>query len=384
MPANPVHIHEVDTTKRRDVTRFTMFPFKLYEGDPYWVPVPPLISDTRLLLNRQKNPYYRQNDATFLLAVRDGEDVGRVAVMHPKYYNEFKGLKEAHFYLFDSIDDQGVANALFDAAVDWAKQRGLNTFRGPLGFMAFDGFGMLAKGFELRPAVGIPYNYEYYTRLAETWGFELEERVLSGHVDIPYWIEHFPERILSIAERVKKRYGFDVMTYPSKRALRRNVVKPMVDLYNRTLTHIAGDPPLAEESVQVVVDNIALIAEADLIKFIVKDGEIVGFLFCLLNIADGIRKARSRLFPFGFIHILRDMKKTVWADLNGMGIVPEYHGMGGTALLYAELYYTLRQNPRFQHGDVVQISEFNHQSLNEMKKFGVDFYKTHHIYRKKL
>lgn len=377
-----LHIHQIDTDSRRDVNRFIDIPFKLYRDCPQWVP--PMRADARMQLNRRKFPYYRRNDAAFFVAVADGEDVGRIAVLHPKFYNEFKGLHNAHFYLFDSIDDQQVASALFDTAAGWAQARGLRVFRGPLSFMAADGFGMLAKGFEHRAAVGLPYNYEYYPRLAETWGFVLEERVYSGYLSVPRLLQEFPQRVLDMADKVKQRYGFSVKTFKSKRELRRWVAPRLAEVYNRTLTHIAGDPPLSQEEVDAVADNLLLITDPKLLKFVMKGDEIVGFLFCFLDIGEGIQKARGRLFPFGFIHILRDLRRTTWIDLNGMGIAPEYQGMGGTAVMYAELFRAIQEFPRFQHAEAVQVSEFNHKSLNEMHKYGVEWYKTHHIYRKEL
>ncbi len=377
-----MRIHEVDTTSRRDVNRFINIPFKLYKDCPQWVP--PILPDARLQLNRKKFPFYKHNDATFFIVEQDGQDVGRMAALHPKFYNEFKGLQNAHFWLFDSIDDQDAANALFDAGLDWARQRGLKVFRGPLGFMAADGIGMLAKGFEYLPAVSIPYNYEYYPRLAETWGFKLEERVYSGSIDLPRLREDFPQRVLDVAEKVKKRYGFTVKTFKNKRELRTWVAPRLAEVYNRTLTHIAGDPPLSQEEVDTVADNLLMITDPQLLKFVMKDDEIVGFLFCFLNISKGIQKARGRLFPFGIFHILLDLRRTTMLDLNGMGIVPEYQGMGGTAVMYAELYHATMNFPRFTHGEAVQISEFNAKSLNEMPKFGAKWYKTHHIYRREV
>lgn len=377
-----MHIYEVDTNKRRDVNRFVMLPFKLYKDSEQWVP--PFLSDARMQLNRQKNPYFKRNDATFFIAEQDGEDVGRICAMHPRFYNEFKGLNNAFFYLFDSVNDQAVANALFDAAAKWASKRGMDVFRGPLGFMAFDGFGILAKGFEYRPAMGIPYNYDYYPKLAENWGFELEERVLSGYIDVVRLRAEFPKRILDIAEKVKKRYGFEIKTFGSKRELRQWVAPRLADLYNRTLTHIAGDPPLSQEEVDLVAQTILPISDPELLKFIMKGEEIVGFALGFPNLAVGMQRARGRLFPFGIIHILREFGRTQWVDFNGMGILPQYQGFGGTAIMYAELYHSIDKFPNFQHGEVIQISELNFQSLNEMKSFGVDFYKVHHIYQKKL
>jgi hypothetical protein len=377
-----VRIIEVDTTKNSLTNRFIDLPFKIYRNCPQWVPQ--VRDEAKLQLDRHRNPYYQKSDATFFLAEHDGQDVGRICVMEPRYYNDFKKTNHAFFYLFECIDDQTVANALFDTAAAWAVKRNLTLFRGPLGFIAADGFGILAEGFEHLPAIGIPYNHAYYTKLVEGWGFQLEERVYSGYVHVPTARAQFPQKILTIAEKVKERYGLEVRTFHTKRELRTWVAPRLADLYNRTLTHIAGDPPIPQEVVDIVADNLLLISDPKLHKFIVKDDEIVGFLFCFLNISRGLQKARGRILPFGWFHIMRDFGQTKMLDMNGMGIVPEYQGFGGPALMYAELYNTLKDNTRFEYAEMIQISEFNVKSLNELKKFGTTFYKTHHIYRKEL
>ncbi len=377
-----MQIDQVDTERRFDVRRFVSLPFRLYRDCPQWVP--PLRSEARLQLDRRRNFFYKHNHAAFFIARQDGEDVGRIAVIEPRRHNDHLGTHNAHFYLFDSIDQQAVANALFDAAADWAAPRGLTTLRGPLGFMAFDGYGMLASGFEHLPAIGVPYNYPYYPRLAETWGFELEERVLSGYMDVPRILANFPEKVLRIAEKAQRRYGFSVRTFRSKRDLAQWAKPRMVDLYNRMIRDIGDAPPILKEEVDVVVEGLMLIADPRLIKFVMCGDELVGFLFCFVDISRGIQRSRGRLFPLGALHILREMRRTSWVNMNGIGILPEYQGKGGTALLYAELYRSLLAFPRFRHADIVQISEFNVKSLNEMKNFGVDFYKTHHIYRRTL
>jgi hypothetical protein len=377
-----MHIHEIDTTNRREANRFINLPFDLYGDSPYWVP--PFMSDARFQLDREKNPYYRENDAAFFLAVEDGQDVGRIAALWPRRENEYKGGNEARFFLFDAVDDPAVANALFDAVSAWARERGLDLLRGPLGFLPFDGIGMLAKGFEHRPAVTIPYNYEYYNGLTTGYGFELEERVYSGYLSVPYMLENFPQRVLDIADKVRQRYGFEERMFTSKRALLKWAAPRLVEVYNRSFGDIAGDPPVPDGAIEALADKMLTISDPRLLRFLTKDDDIIGFLFCFIDIAEGLRKSKGRLFPFGWFHLLRSLRTSDWLNLNGMGIQPEYQGMGGTAVMYAELYRALADFPRFKHADVVQISEFNPKSLNEMKKFGVDFYKTHHIYRKAL
>lgn len=361
-----------------------MFPFKVYEGNDYWVP--PVMGDARLQLDRKKGAFFKNNDAAFFLALRAGEVVGRIAAIEPRYYNTFKDAHELHFFLFESVNDQAVANALFDAAAEWGRARGLVNIRGPLGFLPLDGIGMLADGFDILPAVSIPYNLPYYNDLATGWGFELEERIYSGQIDVPKSIANFPEKVLRVARKVRERYNIEAVSYKTKKELRENVVEPVVDVYNQALTHIAGDPPIHEAEVQQVVDSLLMIVDPpEMIKFLRKDGVIIGFVLGYKNVNRGIQKAKGRvLTPWGLFHFLRDLKTTTHIDFNGSGIIPEFQGLGGTALMYEQMYETLLQFPGMKTAEAIQLSEFNVKSLNEMKSFVTDWGKTHVIYRKDL
>lgn len=377
-------ILEVDTANRRHVKRFVRLPFRLYEDNAQWVP--PFLSEARLQLDRKRYPFYKRNDAAFFLARRDGqsEDAGRICVIHPVADNEINGRQDAYFYLFECVDDQTVADALFDAAAGWARARGLIAIKGPLGFLAGDGFGMLAEGFEHHPAIGIPYNHAYYPKLAETWGFEVEERLFSGYMDADRLRDEFPEKVLRLAEHIKSRYGFTVKEFKTKRELTRWVAPRLGEVYDRAFTHVHRDRHLTPDQLEAIARRLLMVSDPRLLKFVVKDEAIVGFLFCFLDVSDGLRKAGGRLFPFGWFYILRDLRRTTWINLNGMGVLPEYQGRGGPALMYAELYHALAPIPRIKHAEAVQINASNTKSLNEAKQFGTDFYKTHNVYRKPL
>jgi GNAT superfamily N-acetyltransferase len=121
-----------------------------------------------------------------------------------------------------------------------------------------------------------------------------------------------------------------------------------------------------------------------MMKFIIKGEELIGFLFCFVDISEGIKRAGGRLLPFGWYHILRDFKRTEWLNLNGMGVVPEYQGRGGPAVMYAALYDALKEFPQFKYADAVQLSEYNFKILNELKDFDIEMYKIHHIYRREV
>jgi hypothetical protein len=160
-----VRIYRLDPSDRRDVNRYVELPFRLYRENPLWVP--PFVDEVRTQLDSNRHPFYQHSTAAFFLALEGNKVVGRIAVMDNARYNQHHQDKErtAFFYHFDCVEDLAVSRALFDAAFDWAHGRGLELMWGPKGFLVIDGQGVLVKGFEHRPALGIPYNYPYYGRL---------------------------------------------------------------------------------------------------------------------------------------------------------------------------------------------------------------------------
>ena len=165
-----MQVRKLDTERARDANQFIDFPFELYRNCPQWVP--PIVPDMKLILNRRKHPFYRHSTADFFVAESDGKTLGQIAVLDHRNYNEYQHRRHAFFYFFDVVEDVQIARALFGAAFEWARSRGLNGMIGPRGLMEGDGLGLLVEGFEHRPAMGIPYNYAYYDAFA---GFRIRE-----------------------------------------------------------------------------------------------------------------------------------------------------------------------------------------------------------------
>jgi len=130
-------IEKVDLQSKAQINRFVRLPFRLYANCPQWVP--PFISDIEAMLNKKKHPFYEHSDGDFFIAVKDGRDVGRIAALENRPFNQYHQTKDAEFYLFECEDDQEAANALFNQVFEWARQRGLNHVVGPKGLSPFDG-----------------------------------------------------------------------------------------------------------------------------------------------------------------------------------------------------------------------------------------------------
>lgn len=377
-------IVEIDTTNRRQVRQFLDLPFRLYQDVPQWVP--PLASDVRRMLDRKRHPFYRHSDAAFFLALDAvGTAVGRVAVLDNRNYNAYNHEQTAFFYLFECENDSATAHALFDVAFTWARARGLDRVYGPKGFTALDGMGLLVKGFEHRPAFGIPYNLPTYPALLESAGFVTVSDILSGYLsgDVV-----FPEKIQRIAERVQERRGLRVARFRRRRDLRA-LLPDLQAMYNAAIEGTPGNVPLTDDEVRTLATQLLWFADPRLIKLVMARStetgkeHPVGFLFAYPDISAAIQRCKGRLFAFGWLDVLLELRRTDWLNINGAGIVEEYRGLGGTAILFSELYKSIAERGA-QHVDVVQIGADNDRMLRDLRDFGVDFYKTHRMYQRPL
>ncbi len=373
-----MRIHKIDTDKRRDVDRFIQVPFDLYRDCPQWVP--PIVSGMRATLNRNRFPFFKHSEADFFIAEQGKEAVGRITAINNRLYNEYHQSKTAFFYYFEAVDDQQVADALFEAAFDWARQRGLTEMVGPRGLLRFDAHGVLVDGFEYRPSVGVPYNFPYYDRLIKGVGFQKELDYFSGHITADY---DLPERIYQIADKIKARRGFKIKTFRDKKEMW--AFFPQAHrIYLEAFKQVPGYYPVPEEEMRILFERITSIAYPDMIKLVMKDDQAVGFVIAYPDVAAALQRCRGRLWPLGWLALLRERKRTKWVTFNGVGLLPEYQGMGANAILYVELGKTLRDYARFEHGDYVQVAETNLPSLGDAQTMGFPMNKTHRVYHKQL
>lgn len=368
---------QIDPRKRKQREMFKRVPNDIYAKHTQWVP--PLAFEAEKVFHPARCSFYEHGEAAFLVALRDGKAVGRLAVLNNEAYNRYNQQKTAFFYLFECINDRSVTSDLFENAFAWARQRGLTCMEGPKGFSVLDGMGMLVKGFEHRPAFGIPYNLPYYPDLVQAMGFEIHREVQSGYLGSDI---NFPEKVIQLAELLKSKKGFSVLTMNTRSELRKGV-HILKDMYNAALTGTSGNAPLTDTDLKSMTSGLLWIADPKLIKIILKDNEGVGFVLAYPDVSAALQRCGGHLFPFGWLQILRETKRTQWVNINGAGIVEKYRRTGATAILFTELFRSIASG-QFLHADVVQIGIENEAMLIELQKIGVDFYKTHRIYRREL
>lgn len=345
----------------------------MYQDTPQWVP--PLSSEMPFVLNQKRHPFYQHSTAQFFYVENDGLVVGRIAILHHKNYSAFHQEETAFFYYFESINDQKVANLLFDGAVNWCQENNIKKIVGPKGFLRSDGQGILVEGFEFLPAVGIPYNLDYYDRLITNYGFTKLTDHLSGYFSAQ---QKLPEKLHLFSEKIKQNGKFWVLSFHNKKQLEKWI--PEVNkVHHEAFQNNPNFYPSTDKEFELLAANIIQIANPDLIKLIMFNHKVAGFLICYPNINQAIQEINGKIFPLGWIKLLRAKSKLDQVDLNGVGLLPEYQGRGANILLYTEIEETLRKN-HVQVGEFVQIDEQNFRSRSDMETIGINWSKKHRTY----
>ena len=373
-------IEKVDTGNAKQVRRFVKLPFRLYADCPQWVP--PLDVDAYNQLNRKKHPFHEHSDVDFFLAVRDGKDVGRIAAIENKLYNKYHNKRTANFYLFDCENDAESAKLLFETVENWAKIRGLDLLMGPKGFGPLDGYGILVMGQEHRQTMTmLNYNHAYYQSLIEAQGFTKEVEFVSCYLPADKF--DIPERVKRITERVMQRGHLEIKTFKNKKELI-SWADRIGTAYNDAFVNNWEYYPLTQREIDFVVENIMTIADHRLIKIIIHEEKVVGFLFAFHDVSAAMQRAKGKLFPFGLLDILMEIRRTNTVSVNGMGILPEFQGHGGNALLYYAMGNTLLEFKQFAHVEMTQVAETTEQMRADLKNLNGVEYKNHRVYRKSL
>jgi len=360
---------------------FVDFQYSLYRDCKYFVP--PFKNDIYAMMNEKKHPFYDHSISEFFLAKRDGKVVGKLSMLINRPFNEYHGTKDSEFYLFDCIDDQEVANALFGLAERWTLEHGMNRIVGPKGYGPLDGYGIQVEGFDHRQMMNMMnYNYPYYQKLVENCGFVKEVDFVSSYIKMDEF--SLPEKVIKANEIAKKRGSIKVVSFKNKKQIYAWKDR-LRDAYNNSFVKNWEYYPLTDRELKFVMDNaIGFVIPKILTVIINKEDDVVGFALPFPDVSEAMQKNKGKLGPMEILRILIKLYRTDWIDFNGIGILPEYQGMGGNALLMNALLGAAREHPRFKHAELTQVAETATQMRKDLANLGVQFYKNHRVYKKEL
>ena len=366
----------VPVSDGRGLDRFIAFPYDHYRDDPLWVPQ--LRRDVKTLLSPGKNPFFEHAEAQYWLAVRDGRVVGRIGAIKNDLHNREHNDRVGFYGFFESIDDQAVANALFDTAAAWLRQRGFDTMRGPMSPSTNDECGLLIANNGTPPSLMMPYNFAYYQGLHDRYGFTKAKDLLAyegGGGDFA------PERFLKLARRATERSGITLRTLDMKRFDAE--VELLKELYNSAWEKNWGFVPLTNAEIDHLAKQLKPIVVPDLVIFAELQGRIVGFGCALPDFNLALLHNRSgRLFP-GILKVLWHARKISRSRVLLLGVVPEFRGRGVDAVLYERVWQNSAKHgmPRGEAGWILEDNALMNKAATQL---GFRVSKTYRVYDKPL
>lgn len=326
----PVTILEVSSKK--ELKDFIAFPEKLYKDSQNWVNA--LWKDEYDTLLKDKNPAFEYCEAWYFVA-RDGDEiVGRVAAIVNRNANRDWNEKYMRFGWLDFVDDFEVSAALMGKVEELALKLGMTAVNGPFGFTDLDREGMLVEGFENRGSFTTLYNFPYYKDHLERLGYVKDADWHQREYDVP---KEVPDKLRQYSQIIKRRYNVRVLEPVSRKKLRKYGIG-LFEAYNKAFVPLYGFSPITQRQIESYVDQFLPMINFDLIAIVVNgEDKVVAFAITMPNISLALKRCRGKLFPLGFLHILKALKSYEFIDMLMIGVVPEYQQKGLNAVIFDHL-----------------------------------------------
>ncbi len=368
-----------EVKSREDRKAFIYLPEKIHADHKNWVH--PIYMDEWTYFSPKKNKAFSYCDTILFLAYRGSDIVGRIMGIINRRHNEYSGMKTARFGYLETWEDEEVVHALLKAVEDWAREKGMNRIIGPYGFTDQDPEGFLIEGFENRATIATYYNFEWMPKMVEGQGYSKDVDYFVYKLDVPAEIPEFYKRIF---ERVKKKGNFEIIEFKKKKQLK-PWIKPILHLMNECYvgSNIYGYTPLDEQEMMDLAKRYLPVLDPRLVKGVKSEDEVVAFIVGIPDMTEGIRKARGRLFPFGFLKILRAAKKTKQLDLLLGAVKESYRGRGLDVMMGVAMLMSA-QKLGLERIDTHHELESNVLVRAEMEKMGGKLYKKYRVYQKAL
>lgn len=332
----------ISTVKdKKELKDFIRFNYEMYKDNPF--AVPDLLEDTLDTFNPRKNPAFKFCKAEFFLARREGKIVGRIAAIINTRANEKWNRKYVRFGWIDFIDDIEVSEKLLKAVEDWGQKQGMTHIVGPMGFTDLDLEGMLTEGFDQLSTMNSIYNYPYYPKHMEKLGYEVEVKWVERKVFVPKnGHEANNSKYFKVAELVKKRYGFRMKKFNSKKEIKESgYIQKVLGVVNKAYANLYGYSEMNEEQMNTYADLYLQFLDKRYLGVVENaEGEVIGMGVCITSLSRAVQKAKGKLFPFGWYHFAKTLwfnKKPQILDLLLVGVLPEYQDKGANALIFADI-----------------------------------------------
>lgn len=354
-------------TTKSELKRFIRFNYEFYKDNPY--SVPDLYDDMLNTFSPKKNAAFEFCEADYFLALRDGKIVGRVAAIINRRANETWNRKTVRFGWIDFIDDMEVSTALIDTVKQWGKERGMTEIEGPLGFTDMDAEGMLVEGFDQLSTMATIYNYPYYPQHMERLGLSKSADWVEMKIYVP---DAIPEKHRRISDIIAKRYNLHIRKLKSKKEVRQSgVAHDIFRLINDAYTPLFGYSRMTERQIDQYVNMYVPVLDLRMVSIVENEqNEIVAVGISMASLSRALQKAKGRLLPFGWYHLLKALmwKRPKVLDLLLVAVRPDYQGKGVNALLFTDLIPVYKELG-FEYAESNPELEMNEKVQNQWQYF---------------
>ena len=354
-----------------DLELFIKFPMELYKGNPYYVP--PLINEEKSIWMKEENPALQYSEAAQFLAYKGENIVGRIAVMINHKEEKELGIRKVRFGWLDFINDIEVSKSLINTAIEYANSKGISKIEGPMGFTNLDKAGMLTKGFDkLATMIGI-YNFDYYPKHMEQLGLVKEKEWVEFEINFP---DTLPDKVEKFSKLIAEKYELELVKFKAKKDIL-PLVDSMFKLLDDTYKNLSTYTPITEEQIKHYKEKYFKFIDKDYIVCIKdKSGSLISFAITMPSYSKALQKAKGKLFPFGWWHLLNAGKKNDRANFYLIGIHPQYQKRGVTAIIFKEIYETFKKkgvkfletNPELEENASIQALWQDYNPINHKRR----------------
>ena len=369
-------------TTKAELKKFIRFNYEFYKDNPY--SVPDLYDDMLNTFSPKKNAAFEFCDADYFLALRDGKIVGRVAAIINRRANETWNKRTVRFGWIDFIDDIEVSTALIDTVKQWGRERGMTEIEGPLGFTDMDAEGMLIEGFDQLSTMATIYNYPYYPQHMERLGMEKSADWVEMKIYVP---DQIPEKHQRISQIIARKYDLHIRKLKSKKEIKETgVAHDIFRLINDAYTPLFGYSRMTERQIDQYVNMYVPVLDLRMVSIVENAaGEIVAVGISMASLSRALQKAKGRLLPFGWFHLLKALmwKRPKVLDLLLVAVRPDYQGKGVNALLFTDLIPVYKELG-FEYAESNPELEMNDKVQNQWQYFKTEQHKRRRCFKQSL
>lgn len=369
-------------SNKAELKKFIRFNYEFYKDNPY--SVPDLYDDMLNTFSPQKNAAFEFCEADYFLAMRDGKIVGRVAAIINHRANETWNKKVVRFGWIDFVDDLDVSRALIDTVKQWGRERGMNEIEGPLGFTDMDAEGMLINGFDQLSTMATIYNYPYYPEHMNLLGLERSADWVEMKVYIP---DAIPEKHKRISAIIAQKYKLHIRKITSRKEIKETgIAHDIFRLINKAYTPLFNYSQMTERQIDQYVNMYVPVLDLRMVSIVENEqNEIVAVGISMASLSEALQKAKGKLLPFGWFHLLKALKwkRPKMLDLLLVAVRPDYQGKGVNALLFTDLI-PVYQELGFEYAETNPELEMNDKVQNQWQYFKTEQHKRRRCFKGSL